>query len=61
MRHIVAMLNLSDFGPDVSAQDLLGWARIYRGKRDEGANPDAAAAEATAGLAVWHAEAGPLK
>jgi hypothetical protein len=33
-KHVRAMLELSPFGPAVSKEHLLDWARLYRGHRD---------------------------
>lgn len=48
-KHVVAFLNLSPFGPGVTNEEMLQWAKLYRAIRDEGEeDAKVAAQQATA-------------
>jgi len=46
-KHVVALMSLAPFGPKVLKQDLIGWGKMYRYARDDGASAADAAEIAT--------------
>jgi hypothetical protein len=46
-KHVLRLLDLTPFGPDVEKETLIDWARLWRGHRDTGDQAAVAAAKAT--------------